>query len=275
MMVFCILGDARAYQSRSPALFARILNRIKIPGGYVPFKVDPDRVGEAVNALRVLNITGANVTVPYKEAVMPHLNVLSEGANIIGSVNTIVRDGETLKGYNTNAIGFMNALGDAGFEPAGTSALVFGTGGVSKAVTFILTWLRTDQIRLVGRNEERAHQSIKRIRGQFVPLDRLGLGPFDAEIVINATPASAPAEAPELAKIVDGLQLPQCRLIFDLNYGRQSNFWQDKAQSLGIPFVDGLSTLAHQAAKTFALWTGVEVDPGEILRDLKGGENGV
>ena len=269
MMVFCILGDARAYQSKSPALFSRILSRVGIPGGYVPFKVDPVRIGEAVHALRVLNITGANVTVPYKETVMPHLDVLSEGANIIGSVNTIVRDGESLKGYNTNAIGFMNALRDAGFDPSGKSALVFGSGGVAKAVTFILNWLRAETILVAGRNEALARETVERIRGRFMSLDSLGGGSLTADIVINATTASDPEEAPELARIVETLPLPQCRLIFDLNYGRRHNFWQAKAGVLGIPFVDGLSTLAHQASKTFALWTGVEVDPKEIFDDLK------
>ncbi|MBI9084236.1 MAG: shikimate dehydrogenase [Desulfobacterales bacterium] len=269
MMVFCILGDARAYQSKSPALFSRILNRVGIPGGYVPFKVDPARIGEAVHSLRVLNIAGANVTVPYKEAVMPYLDVLSEGANIIGSVNTIVRDNDILKGYNTNAIGFMNALRDAGFEPSGKSALVFGSGGVAKAVTFILNWLRAETILVAGRNEELARETVERIRGRFVSLDSLGDGPLAADIVVNATTASDPVEAPDLARVVGAMSLSQCRLILDLNYGRRHNFWQDKAQSLDTPFMDGLSTLAHQAAKTFALWTGVEVDPKEILDDLK------
>ena len=67
-------------------------------------------------ALRVLHIAGANVTAPFKEAILPHLDALSEGARIIGAVNTIVRDNGRLKGYNTNAIGIMDALGSAAFS---------------------------------------------------------------------------------------------------------------------------------------------------------------
>jgi shikimate dehydrogenase len=74
------------------------------------FKVSPNDVGQALQSLRILNIAGANVTVPYKETVIPHMDILSEGANIIGAINTIVRNGAELKGYNTNAIGFMDAL---------------------------------------------------------------------------------------------------------------------------------------------------------------------
>jgi shikimate dehydrogenase len=270
MMVFCILGDARAYQSKSPALFTRILDRVGIPGGYLPFKVAPERVGEAVHSLRVLNIAGANVTVPYKEAVMPHLDVLSEGANIIGSVNTIVPSGDTLKGYNTNAIGFMNALRDAGFDPAGKSALVFGAGGAAKAVTFILNWLRADTIMVAGRSEDKSRLTAERIHGEFIRFQALKEMAVTADIVVNATPASDPDESAELAAVAGAMQVDGCGLVFDLNYGRKQNFWQEAAVRMKVPFVDGLSTLAHQAAKTFSLWTRIEVDPAEILKDLQG-----
>ena len=112
----------------------------------MPFKVAPEQLGQALQSLRVLNIAGANITIPYKEAVIPYLDVLSEGANIIGAINTIVLNGDKLKGYNTNAIGFMDALSYAGYEVEDKSAMVFGTGGAARAVVFILNWLRTKTI---------------------------------------------------------------------------------------------------------------------------------
>ena len=152
MKVFCILSDERVYSSKSPVMFSRVLQRVGIQAAYVPFKVNPKNLGLALQSLKVLNISGANVTVPFKEKVIPHLDVLSEGANIIGAINTIVCNGDSLKGYNTNAIGFMDALNDADFEVAGKSALVFGTGGAAKAVVFMLNWLRAATIRVAGRH---------------------------------------------------------------------------------------------------------------------------
>ena len=142
MKVFCILGDKRTFRSKSPIMFNTVLKRIGMNGIYVPFSVEPEQIGKAVQSLKVLNIAGANVTVPYKESIIPHMDILSEGANIIGAINTIVFDGDTIKGYNTNAIGFMDALNEINFDVAGKSALVFGTGGAAKAVVFILNWLR-------------------------------------------------------------------------------------------------------------------------------------
>ena len=92
-------------------MFSRVMEKVGLRSAYVPFRIRPEHIGQAVQSLRILNMAGANVTVPYKEAVVPHLDVLSEGANIIGAVNTIVQTGDTLKGYNTNAIGIMDALG--------------------------------------------------------------------------------------------------------------------------------------------------------------------
>ena len=80
MKVFCILSDERAAQSKSPIMFSRVLKRQGINGTYVPFVVKPQDLGQAVHSIRVLHMAGANITVPYKEAVIPLLDVLSEGA---------------------------------------------------------------------------------------------------------------------------------------------------------------------------------------------------
>ncbi len=136
MKVFCMLGDQRAFRSKTPAMFSEVLKQVGIKGYCVPFMVEPKQIGQALQSFRYLNIDGAIIAVPFKEVIIPHLDILSEGATIIGAVNIVVHDGKVLKGYNTNAVGFMDALGEAGFDVAGKSALVFGTGGVAKAVIF-------------------------------------------------------------------------------------------------------------------------------------------
>ena len=268
MKIFCILSDQRAFRSKSPDLFSTVLNRVGIRGIYVPFQVEPDQIGQAVQSLKVLNIDGANVTVPYKEAVMPHLDAISEGATIIGAVNTIVRNGAVLKGYNTNAIGFMDALEEVGFDVTGKTALVVGTGGAAKAVAFILNWLRVGSVVVAGRSEEKTKALIHRFGGEARLLNSLLDRPVPAHLVVNTTSVSSYDESPELAALVADLELPECELVFDLNYGRNQNFWQDMAGSRGIQFTDGLPALAYQARRTFALWTGIHVDPKEFLNAI-------
>lgn len=270
LKVFCILSDERAFRSKAPAMFSAVIKRIGMKGVYVPFMVQPNNIGAAMQSLRVLNIAGANIAVPYKEVVVPHLDILSEGANIIGSVNTVVRDGEKLKGYNTNAIGFMDALDHIGFEVAGKSALVFGSGGIAKAVVFILNWLRVESIVVVGRNTQKTRQVADRIGGEVRPLESLVESSLDANIIVNATSVSSTEESPELSNLVEQLQAPACELVVDFNYGHIQNFWEEMAAAKGIRFMDGLQPLAFQARRTFALWTKIQVDPSEFLKAIEG-----
>ncbi|MEJ2638987.1 MAG: shikimate dehydrogenase [Desulfosarcinaceae bacterium] len=266
--VFCIISDVRVHRSRSPEMFTHVLKRVGMKASYVPFCVDPACLGEALNSLRVLKISGANVTVPYKEKVVPHLDILSEGANIIGAVNTIVCKDGTLKGYNTNAIGVMDTLEKAGFNVPGCRALVFGTGGAARAVVFILNWLRAGSIYIAGRNPENVKALIDHIGGQAIAVGQLEAEKLPLDIVVNATAASSPDESPHLARLTQHLTTPGCRLMLDLNYGRSTNFWQDWALRHDTPFMDGLFPLAYQAKRTFALWTGIDVAPQEFIDAL-------
>lgn len=267
MKVYCILSDERAYRSKSPAMFTTVMQRQGIKGMYVPFKVVPKEIGKALQSLRILNIAGANVTVPYKETVVPYMDVLSEGANVIGAINTIVRNGDELKGYNTNAIGFMDVLDKVGFNPEGKSALIFGTGGAARAVAFILNWLRTGEIAVTGRSINKVRQIVKRFGGTGISLDDLGRE-IVADIVINATSVSTPDESVEMAALVAGLKVTGCELVVDLNYNRPLNFWQSMAEANSLRFIDGLLPLAYQARRTFALWTGLQVPPEEFIKAL-------
>jgi shikimate dehydrogenase len=268
MKVFCILSDERAFQSKSPLLYTAVMRRLGIKGTYVPFKVAPENLGQAINSIRILNMAGANVTVPYKESAMTYMDAFSEGANMIGAINTVVRLGDTLKGYNTNAIGFMDALKEAQFDVAGKSALVFGNGGMAKAVVFILNWLQADTIYIAARNPKRTEGIVDKIGGESMGLATATSRPIDADVVINTTSVSSAEEGPELAEVAQKLTLPNCRLVIDLNYGRLQSVWQDLARGREIPYMNGLPTLVHQARRSFLLWTGIQVPPEEFQQAL-------
>ena len=268
-LVFCILSDERVFSSKSPAIFNQVMKQAGINGSYVPFMVQPDKIGEAMSSLRALNITGTNVAVPYKERVAPFLDSVSESAEIIGAINTIARNKDKLKGYNTNAIGLMDALEEIQFDPAGKTALILGAGGAAKAAAFVLKWLKADKIFVAGHSEAKARQVAVRASGEFLIIDELLKHDIPANILINATTASSRDESEELADISEKLQLPQCELIFDLNYGRANNFWQKKADENGIKFRDGLLTLIHQAKNSLSLWTGLEIETNAFRKALE------
>jgi shikimate dehydrogenase len=163
----------------------------------------------------------------------------------------------------------MDALSEAAFEVEGKRALVFGTGGAARAVVFILNWLRASKIYVSGRNSDQAKSISTTFSGEVLEMSSLPGRLLPVDIVVNATSVSSSEESPEMADVVRHLEVSDCRLVFDLNYGRRTNFWQEMAERKGIHFMDGLSALAFQARRTFALWTGLQVPPEEFIRALK------
>jgi len=161
-----------------------------------------------------------------------------------------------------------HALEEAGFKVPGCRALVFGTGGAARAVVFILNWLRAETIYIAGRSPDKVDALIDHISGEPLGVAQLEAEPLPVDIVVNATAASGPDESPHLARLTESLAAPGCKLMLDLNYGRSTNFWQDWARRQEIPFMDGLTPLAYQAKRTFALWTGIDVPPQEFIAAL-------
>ena len=151
MKLFGIISDHRALKSRSPALHNTVMKKIGLDGLYLPLNVAEPRLDAALRGLQALGFTGANVTVPYKEAVIPFLDHLSEEARQIGAVNTIVVEDTRLSGHNTDAAGCLDALDQSGFDPAGRTALVLGNGGAARAVICALKQSGAGDITVAGR----------------------------------------------------------------------------------------------------------------------------
>jgi len=265
---FCILSDERVFYSQSPNIYNNAIRHSGVQGAYVPFMVFESRLGEALQSLKVFNIAGANVTVPYKETAISYLDSLSEGANIIRAINTITIKNGVLKGFNTNAVGFMKAMEEAGCRIAGQSAMVFGTGGVARAAVFMLNWLRAEPVFVVGRSIEKSKMLVNELGGEALSLEDMADEKFAVELLINATSVSSPNESPEMAALAEKMTIKDCQWVIDLNYGRQDNLWLNLAHKLGTRFMDGFSMLAHQASWSFFLWTGIHIPPLVFLTGL-------
>jgi shikimate dehydrogenase len=268
MKVFCILSDDRAMKSLSPAMHSAVLRKLGLDGVYVPFVVYPEHLAEAVKGIIALHIAGANVTVPHKETVIPHLQGLTPEAQAIGAVNTLVRNGDGVVGHNTDADGFLDALSRSGIDLPSLNCLVVGTGGASRAVLHALERGHAAKAVLAGRNPERAASLAARFRATPCALEELPQRAKDAHLLINAASASSALEAPELASLVAKIEAPRIKLIVDLNYGRTDNMWRNTAEKLGADFMDGLPMLACQAARSFFLWTGARVPAERFLEAI-------
>lgn len=266
--VFCILSDNRVFRTKSPAMFNAAIKHSGIDGVYIPLMVDPKNIGKAVQGLRVLNIAGANITVPYKEKVIAFLDTLSEDAESIGAVNTITLNDGILKGFNTNALGFKKALEEVGYHAENKASLVFGCGGAARAVVFTLKSLKANPIYIAGRNQQAANKLAADLGGEVVSFDELKYRNLKAHLIVNSTSVASHDESPDMAELLENVKLRNCQWIIDLNYGRPDYFFRDIAQKIGTRFMDGIPMLAHQASASFALWTGLQIPPKVFLSGL-------
>lgn len=193
-------------------------------------------------------LSGFNVTIPYKETVMPFLDRISPEARRIGSVNTVVReaDGST-SGYNTDYFGFSVELGDVS-HLKGKKALVLGSGGASKTVRTVLNDAGLNPVVIISRKGPDNYQNLSRHS--------------DAALIVNTTPVGMyPAVE---ASPIDLRQFPECQLALDLIYNPAWTEFLLQARELGIPCRGGLIMLSAQARKAAELFGAIA--PG-VIRD--------
>jgi len=232
---------------------------------YVPFLVRPEDLAAALEAIRALNISGMNVTVPHKERVMEHLDEVASEAREIGAVNTICNDGGRLVGYNTDAAGFMRALAEEGIEVRGMQVLIIGAGGAARAVAHPLC-REASFLHIYNRNRERA-ESLRDHLARFSGTvrvasaeDMTGSGLGDIGLVINTTPLGLKTDDP---LPLEPSFLRRGQWVCDLIY-HETRLLRE-ARLAGCKTMDGLGMLLWQGAYAFQLWTGAAA-PVDIMR---------
>jgi shikimate dehydrogenase len=194
---------------------------------------------------------------PHKQAVLEHLDDLSEEARALGAVNTIHRAGERLVGFNTDVSGFREFIDDdAGIAIADRTVAVIGAGGAARAVVKALAQLRAGKIVIVARDPERAAE-VAAIGGSIASVEEAG-GAEDligsADVVVNATPAGMDGRSDP----VPGASFRPDQVVVDLIYSPPTTPLMARARATGAEVWGGLGMLVRQAAASFSIWTGRE-----------------
>jgi shikimate dehydrogenase len=258
--------------SVSPPMHNAAFRALGLDWCYVPFPVPPERVPEALAGVRALGLRGINATVPHKQALLSLVDELTPEAQAIGAANTVIVRGERLIGHNTDARGFLRALGEAGFRPEGCAALVLGAGGAARAVVYGLATVGA-RVTILNRTEDRAlalaaafagvHPQASITGGPLEPttLARMAEG---AQLIVNTTPLGMWPRV-ECSPWPEGVEFPSGAMLYDLIYNPRETLLMRRARAAGAPAVDGLGMLVHQGAEAFELWTGVDA-PVDVMR---------
>jgi shikimate dehydrogenase len=260
-----LFGDPVA-QSLSPAMHNAAYRARQLNYVYIPLQILSADIPRAVSAIRALNITGVNVTVPHKEAVIPYLDTIDPSAVRCGAVNTIINHNGKLTGYNTDGDGFMDALKETGFNPRNIRVAILGAGGSARAIAAALLDAGAAHITLINRTPNKAVQLAQSLGGhhQFtvIPLSSPAPQLKYTALVVNTLAAPFRQEGGEW--LLD-LSSAAGALFYDLRYGKMHSDFLAYAQQIKSPGQDGLGMLLHQGARAFKLFTGVEA-PVDVMR---------
>ncbi len=191
---------------------------------------------------------GVNVTIPYKELALTLCDEVDDRAARIGAVNTVVREGDRLKGYNTDCDGLAHLARRAGISFTGRKVVVFGSGGTAKTATAVAKEAGAREVVIISRRGEDNYDNLARHQ--------------DAEVLINATPLGM---APNCdAMPADPALFPHCMGVIDVVYNPLTTRFVSRAMELGIPATAGLPMLVAQAARAAELFSGQKIGEDAI-----------
>jgi shikimate dehydrogenase len=248
--------------SLSPAIHNAAFAALELDWVYVPLPVQPLQLLAALEGLRAMGFVGANVTMPHKAAVADLIDDLSDDARRLHAVNTIVCVGERLRGENTDAPGFERFLRmDAGFDPSGRDALIYGAGGAGRACALALARGGAASLTVAAREPARVAEATVALEGLGTAVHAVA---FDdavnvrADLIVNATPLGVRQESLPLPPVGPDV------LVVDLLYHPAVTPLQVQARAAGSASFGGIGLLLHQASLSFELWTGQQ-PPLEVM----------
>jgi shikimate dehydrogenase len=260
--------------SVSPQMHNAAYAKLGLNYCYLPLLVMASDLEKALEGIRILGFAGLNVTIPHKEAVVPHLDEVTKLARLIGAVNVILNQEGRLVGYNTDGPGFMDSLKeDAGFDVKGKRAVILGAGGGAKSVAIMLAKDGIANLVISDVIYEKAKDLCEYINSHF------GIAPYacptksdearklieKCDLIVNATPVGMHPKVNE-CPISEDYKIPSKAVAYDMVYNPMETRFLELAKANGAKAVSGLGMLLRQGALAFSLFTEQE-PPMEIMKE--------
>lgn len=264
--------------SRSPHMHNSSFRHLGLDFVYLVFEVDNNNLEDAINAMRTLDVTGFNVTMPNKQKVIPLLDELSVEAKIIGAVNTVHHKDGKLIGYNTDGKGFVDSLNDQGIDPKGKTFCIVGAGGAGTAVSVQLALDGAGELRIFTRRPEQGEALVKKITDGIpganvsaFPLDMAILKEkcSDADVFVQTTGVGM-GDLEDQSVVSDPTVFHENLAVVDIIYSPANTRLMKMAKEAGCKQVfNGLGMMLGQGALAFNIWTGEQM-PIEFVKEELG-----
>lgn len=264
-----LIGDPVEH-SMSPPMHNAAFDYLGLDFAYVPFNVEKNVLGEAIQGAQALGIKGLNVTIPHKTGVLEFLDLIDKPAELIGAVNTIKFDNGKIKGYNTDGIGAVRALEEV-VPVKDKKVVMVGAGGAARAVAFQLILSEIENITIINRTPEKALKLKNEIESKidsnifYGNLEILEREISKADILINTTPIGMYPHIND-KPLANASMMHSDLVVNDLVYNPMETVLLKEAEKAGAKTVSGLKMLIYQGAEAFKIWTGVDAPLDEIGR---------
>lgn len=261
--------------SISPFIHNSAFEATNTNGVYLAWEVKGTDLAETVANIRRYQMFGINLSMPYKEQVIPYLDQLSEEACLIGAVNTVVNREGTLIGYNTDGKGFFKSL--PSFKISRKRMVLLGAGGAAKAILAQAILDGVSQVSVFVRSSSMKKtrpylEKIQNATGFRVDLfaledvQELQDSITKADLLVNATSVGMDGSS---QPIPTSIVLPEKLMVADVIYQPFETQFLKWARNQGNEAINGLGMLLYQAAEAFELWTGKEMPTDQIWESLK------
>ncbi len=258
--------------SFSPTMHNAAFEKLGMDYAYVAFDVDPQNLQSAVDGANSLNIKGFNVTIPHKIEVMQFLDEIDEVAALIGAVNTI--DFKELKGYNTDGIGAVRAIGEV-TPIKDKKVVVAGAGGASRAISFYIAKYGAESLTILNRNVEKAQSLASDVLGSGLiddvkadSISEISGYLKDADILVDTTPIGMHPNIDD-EPIASAGDMHEDLVVFDAVYNPNETALIKEAIRAGAKPVYGIKMLLYQGAESFKIWTGRDAPVDVMEKALK------
>ena len=261
--LYGLLGKTLSH-SISPSLHNNGFRDLGLNAVYLMLETKEKNLEEYINSLKTIGFSGWNVTIPYKESIIPYLNGFSSLARASGAVNTVLNRRGRLTGYNTDVIGFQRQVEESGINVKDKRAVVIGAGGAARAVIAALIQLSLADITIINRTVENAEELAKLFKEEnseqnfdFCSLEEQEYAEVlkAADLVVDTTPVGMYSNNIKNKVVINPEYLHEDQLVIDLVYNPLKTEILKEAEKRGAQIGNGLPTLIYQAEASFKLWT--------------------
>lgn len=265
-----IIGNPVGH-SLSPAIHNAAFSALDLDFVYVAFQVED--VAAALAGMRALdNFRGMSVTIPHKIEIMKHMDSIPDVDRHIGSINTVIKEGNRLEGFGTDGPGALKSIVDAGVDPAGSNVLMLGAGGAARAIAFTLAQkANLESLTLLDINEEMLHQLSSDLRNgtkaavfsEKMTEQSVAATMLKADIIIHCTPVGMHPKVD--ASLVPKELFRTGQVVFDVVYNPFETKLLAEAKACGLKTIPGVEMFINQAVLQFERFADADA-PVDVMR---------